>query len=87
MVLMLSLGCPLGQQGRLALQNTLSGSCFSTNFISFSFTGSTAFIIVIVIILVAIGFLLYFIIRKLRSDKGNYSITIHKPFSTRQSLL
>ena len=86
-VLVLSLGCSLGQQGRLALQNILFGDCFSTNFIPFSFAGSTALVWIIVIILVVVGgLLLFFVIRKLKSDKGNCWITSHKLSRTRQSM-
>jgi len=53
------------------LESLVWGHYFSTNFISFSFAGSTALVWIIVIILVGGGLLLFFVIRKLKSDKGN----------------
>lgn len=85
-VLVLSFGCSLGQQERLALQNILSGVCFSTNFTHFSFPGSTALVWIIVIILVVGGLLLFFVIRRLKGNEGNCLITIHKLSRTRQSM-
>lgn len=86
-VLALGLGCSLGQRGRLALQNILFVDCFSTKSIPFPSAGSTDFVWITVIIFVVIGgFLLFFIIRKLKTNKGNCLIIICKLSRTRKSM-